>query len=77
MATPKQVRFHYARLRKLTSALSLALNEAHDANVIRYDKDKFQEDSPCKTHWQTQERIRLTTEKALAQAMREEIERAE
>lgn len=48
-----------------------ALNEAHNLEVIRYDD--YEAESPCKTNWETWKRIQNTTEKALAEAMRREI----
>ena len=73
MPTPKQTRYHYKRIRKAHNALTVALNEAHDARVLVYDSQEYKDESPCATNWQTEERIKATTEKALAQAMREEI----
>lgn len=71
--TPKQVRFHYKNLQKLHARLQLALTAAHHAGVIVYDDAKFADESPCATHWKTDQRIDLTTQKVLARAMREEI----
>lgn len=71
MPTPKQVRFHYLKMWKLHRKLALAMNAAHHANVIQY-KD-FTAESPCSTHCATEDRIDSTTEKQLAQAMKEEI----
>lgn len=70
--TPKQVRYHYGKLRNLRFKFIVALNEAHQANVIQYDD--YQSQSPCKTFGETWQRVLATTEKQLAQAMREEIE---
>lgn len=71
MPTPKQVRFHYGRIAKLRAKLQEALNDAHDAEVIVYAS--YSDESPCKTLYETWERIKKTTEKQLANAMREEI----
>lgn len=71
MPTPKQVRFHYGRIAKLRMKLQIALNDAHNTNVISYTD--YDTQSPCKTLFETWERIKETTEKQLAQAMREEI----
>lgn len=73
MPTPKQVRFHYARVVKAHDALQAALNDAHRAGVIDYPDDKFSDEAPCKTHWQTWGRNVATTERQLANAMRTEI----
>lgn len=70
--TPKQVRYHYGRLRNLRYKFQCALNDAHHAGVIQY-KD-YQLESPCKPFGEVWERLHITTEKALAQAMREEIQ---
>lgn len=72
MPTPKQVRFHYGRIAKLRVKLQYALNDAHEAGVIVYAA--YSEESPCKTLFETWARIKATTEKQLAEAMREEIE---
>lgn len=73
MPTPKQVRFHYGRIARLRAKLQEALNEAHHAEVIMYDSKLYHEQSPCSTLYITWDRIKATTEKQLAQAMREEI----
>lgn len=70
MPTPKQVRYHYARMVKLRWKLQQALTDAHNADVIAYDDSK---DSPCEALSECWARIKRTTEKQLAQAMREEI----
>lgn len=74
MPTPKQVRYHYGQLYRWYWRLQTALNNAHDAGVIEYDKTKYKEEGPCATHWETWDRVKKTTEKQLAAAMREEIE---
>lgn len=71
MPTPRQVRFHYGKITKLVRKLSWALTDAHNHDVIKYEK--FAEESPCKCLWDMEQRIEATTEKALASAMREEI----
>lgn len=71
MPTPKQVRYHYGRIERAHDRLQEALNAAHNAEVLKYTD--FDNQSPCKTHNQTWERILATTEKQLAQAMRREI----
>lgn len=71
MPTPKQVRYHYGRIAKLRAKLQEALNEAHNAQVLMYDD--YETESPCKTLYETWDRIKATTEAQLAQAMREEI----
>lgn len=73
MPTPKQVRFHYGKVMKLYRKLESALNDAHNADVIEYPSDKFADEAPCYLVYKLQDRIRKTTEKALAQAMRSEI----
>lgn len=72
--TPKQVRFHYNKIATLRSRLAHALNDAHDAGVLQYEK--YTEESPCCTLVDTWERIKKTNEKQLAQAMREEIRKS-
>ncbi len=52
----------------------MALNEAHDADVIQYGDGKYAEESPCYSLFECWNRIKLTTEKQLAKAMRDEIE---
>lgn len=73
MPTPKQVRFYYRQINSAYERLQTALNNAHARGVIKYNKEKFNEESPCHMLWEVDDRIRKTTEKALAQAMREEI----
>jgi hypothetical protein len=70
--TPKQVRFHYKRLRYRWWLLQKALNDAHNANVIEYEDGKFNEQAPCRTSSELRDRINLTTEKARARAFRDE-----
>jgi len=71
--TALQVRHHYGKIAKLRHQLQEALNDAHNANVIRYDSKFYNEQSPCKLLYQVWERIKLTTHDQLAQAMRDEI----
>lgn len=71
MATLKQTKKVYKQIRYHLYHLQCALNRAHDLRVIRYED--YSEESPCKTLMQTKNRIKLTTEKALAEAMSEEI----
>jgi len=71
MPTPKQVRYHYGRIASLRSRLQDALTAAHNADVIEYEH--YDNESPCKTLYETWDRIKITTEKALADAMRQEI----
>lgn len=73
MPTPKQVRFHYKKIMFHQEKLRAALNDAHDAGVIEYDSKLYAEQSPCKTNFQTYDRIKLTTESTRAQAIHEEI----
>lgn len=73
MPTPKQVRYHYAKIRRLRWLLIHALNDAHTKGVIDYTDNNL---SPCASHTETWRRVQMTTEKQLAQAMREEIERS-
>lgn len=73
MPTPKQVRYHFGRIARLRHRLQCALNAAHDAGVIEYEPSKYDEESPCSTLYETWNRIKRTTEKKLAQAMRDEI----
>jgi hypothetical protein len=71
--TPKQCRRHYARCRRAYYRLRKALNDAHHAGVIKYDNKRFAETSPCHSVWESEGRFVQSTEKQLAQAMREEI----
>lgn len=71
--TPKQVRFHFHKLASLRYRLMGALNDAHEAGVIVYDHKEYYENSPCKTLFETWDRVLATTEKQLAKAMRDEI----
>lgn len=71
--TPKQVRSHFRRLSRLRYQLQRALDRAHEAEVIEYQDYKTQ--SPCQSLYETWERIKQTTEKSLAQALRDEIHR--
>lgn len=72
MPTAKQVRFHFGRISKLHHKLQRALNDAHNAKVISYD-GRFTEEAPCWAHYECWLRVKKTTEKQLAQAMRDEI----
>lgn len=74
MPTPKQVRFHYGKIATLRAKLQEALNDAHRAEVIVYDN--YDVESPCKTLYETWDRMKTTTEKTLAEAMRTEIYRS-
>lgn len=71
MPTPKQTRHHYEKITRAYRALSKALNDAHNAKVLVYED--YREESPCYTKYEMEDRILKTTEKALAQAMRDEI----
>lgn len=71
MPTPLQVRYHFGKIARLCHRLQLALNDAHVARVIDY-KD-YSSESPCSTLHETWERVKKTSEKQLAEAMREEI----
>jgi hypothetical protein len=72
MPTPKQVRYHYKRIYNLRYRLSVALNDAHHADVIQYTD--YQTQSPCKSLSEMWERFKDSTKNTLWQAMREEIE---
>lgn len=76
MPTPKQVRFHFKRVENAWYRLLDAMTDAHNADVIVYDSTKYVEEGPCKAHRETKERFLKTTEKVLAQAMREEIRKS-
>ena len=73
MPTPKQVRHHYRELMKYRSRLQLALNRAHDAGVIVYTD--YATESPCSTLYETEKRIKATTEAARAKAIHDEVMR--
>lgn len=71
MPTPKQVRYHYRRVQRAYEKLANALNDAHNCDVLVYEN--YPDESPCSTNYQTKQRMDKTMEKALAQAMRDEI----
>lgn len=71
MPTPKQVRYHYARIARLRSRLASALVDAYSVDVIVYEDHETE--SPCAALYEVWRRIKKSTEKQLAQAMREEI----
>lgn len=73
MPTPKQVRYHYGKISRLRWRLQCALNDAHNADVIKYDGKNYEQESPCKSLYECLDRIKATTAAQLAQAMREEI----
>lgn len=73
LPTPKQVRFHYKRMRRRWYLLQEALNDAHNANVIAYPEEKYHELGPCASNWQTRERIEFTTKEARAKAIHDEV----
>lgn len=73
MATPKQTRAVYKKIRFHLYHLRCALNQAHQMEVISYPNTEFREKAPCASLEELSNRIRLTTEKALALSMREEI----
>lgn len=64
------VKRHYKRLLSLRRRFQAALNEAHMADVIKYED---QGDSPCDAFWECWERVEKTTGPQLQQAMRDEI----
>lgn len=72
MPTPKQVRYHYRRLRRAWYQLQKALDDAHNAEVIEYE-EAYSVAAPCSTNFETKKRIEATTEKQLAKAFREEV----
>jgi hypothetical protein len=71
MPTPKQVRYHYGRVMRAHDKLDAALRAAHFAGVIQYTG--WEGVAPCQSHYETEERIKITTQKALAYAMHREI----
>lgn len=76
MPTPKQVRHHYARLKKAHHYLEKVLYEAHSIGVINYPQEEYHSIGPCASHYETWKRIEKTTERQLANAMKEEISRS-
>lgn len=72
MPTPKQVQFHYTRLRKRWFALQRALDDAHNADVIKYPEGTYNEQAPCWASWELRKRIDATTEKQRAEAFKEQ-----
>jgi hypothetical protein len=75
MPTPKQVRYHYKRMMYRWRQLQNALNDAHNASVIKYPDGAYRDEAPCASHWVTRDKIDATTEKNLANAMRSEIKK--
>lgn len=69
MPTPKQVRFHYKRIRRRLYMLQNALNAAHNADVIVYDGYS---NGPCCALDMVRVRIEETTKDTRATAFREE-----
>jgi hypothetical protein len=72
MATPKQIRKAYRRLSRLHDALGKAIWNAKQLGLIEY---ATHDQSPNESMNELWTRITTTTEKKLAQTMREEIER--
>jgi len=72
MPSPKKVREHYKKIRFHLYRLQVALNNAHNADVIIYDRDKFSAEAPCHTTAELRKRIDITTKEAMARAFREE-----
>jgi conjugal transfer/entry exclusion protein len=78
MATPKQVRRVMKKIYYYQDKLQDALNEAHNMDVIKYNHDEegsYNKYAPCSPAYECRERVRKTTEAALAEAMRTEIKR--
>jgi hypothetical protein len=72
MPTPKQTRAFYRRIRFHLYHLQRALNDAHSAEAIAYDK---YEDGPCYALYEVKDRIHATMKDALAAATRDEVMR--
>lgn len=72
MPTPKQVKEHYKKIRYHLYRLQVALNNAHEAEVIVYDDGRFVDEGPCYSLDQCKKRIELTTMVARAMAFRTE-----
>lgn len=73
MPTPKQTRALYKRVRFHWWQLHKALNDAHNAEVIKYDSSKYGELAPCFSMGELKERIENTTLKARAEALKQEV----
>lgn len=75
MPTPKQVRFHFARVDSLIDKLNEAIWDAKRAGVIVYDDKKSHEESLGQPLYEIEIEIgfKKTTEAVLAKAMRQEI----
>ncbi len=71
--TPKQVRYHFKRISNLHLKLGDAMNKAHNAGVIEYPDGTYNENAPCKTHWETWRRFEIATQKKCAEALRNEV----
>lgn len=71
MATVKQTKEIYRRIRYHEWNLQKALNEAHDRKIINYDV--FDAEAPCWAMALLRERIEKSTMKARAQAFKDEI----
>lgn len=70
MPTLKQCRYHFKKIARLRYALSKALNDAHTAKVIDY---KDQTLSPCDALYDCWERVGMTTERSIANAVKADI----
>lgn len=73
MPTPKQTREAYRKIIIYTRKLHAALCDAHRKGIIEYSDGKYQEEGPCYSLSQVRDRIDMTTEKALLNAIRTEI----
>lgn len=71
--SPRQVRECMKRIIYHERHLSAALHDAHNKGVIEYDNGNYKDEGPCYSLSQVSERVRKTTDKALARAMRREI----
>lgn len=70
MPTPKQVRYHYARVSRLYTRLQGALYQAQDAHVVHFED--FNQ-SPRTDVFKSESKFEAATKDALAEAMRKEI----
>lgn len=73
MATPKQTREAIRRIIYHRRQLQAALTHAHDIGVIEYEREKYQEEGPCASLWEMQERVEKTTKEAIYHAYMAEV----
>ena len=60
----RRIYFHYDRL-------STALNDAHNADLIKYDQ--YAGNAPCESLWQCRERVEKTTAPQIANIIQSQV----